>query len=88
MVAQVYINTGSAALDKPFDYSVPPQLEKNIVRGVRVKVPFGGGNVPKEAYVSEVLDKSTYDELKEIRSVSDEFPVLSERAIELCFFIR
>lgn len=43
MVAQVYINTGSAALDKPFDYIVPPKLEKSVVRGVRVKVPFGGG---------------------------------------------
>lgn len=88
MVAQVYINTGSAALDKPFDYIVPPKLEKSVVRGVRVKVPFGGGNVPKEAYVSAVLDRSAYDELKEIRSVSDEFPVLSERAIELCFYMR
>lgn len=88
MIAQVYIGTGSIALDKPFDYLVPPKLEDRIARGVRVKVPFGGGNVPKEAYVTNLADKSSYDELKEIRSVSDDFPVLSDRAIDLCFYMR
>ena len=50
MIAQVYVNTPNLNIDKPFDYLVPKELEGKIAVGSRVKVPFGGGNLPKEAF--------------------------------------
>ena len=88
MIAQVYLNTGNLNIDKPFDYEIPPQLSGKVLRGVRVKVPFGGGNIPKEAFVTAVKEESNFSELKAIKSVTDEMPVLSDRAIELCFLMR
>ncbi len=88
MIAQVYIKTNSLNIDKPFDYFVPSALEGKICVGSRVKVPFGGGNVPKEAYVTSIKEESSFDALKEIRSVTDDFPVLTKSAVTLCFYMR
>ena len=88
MIAQVYVNTTNLNIDKPFDYSIPAELEDKIVPGVRVKVSFGGGNMPKEAFVTEVKEKSDFGTLKPIRSVTDEFPVLTKSGIDLCFHMR
>ena len=54
MIAQVYVNTTNLNIDKPFDYLVPPEMEDKILPGVRVKVSFGGGNMPKEAFVTAI----------------------------------
>lgn len=88
MIAQVYVNTTNLNIDKPFDYLIPEELREKILPGCRVKVPFGGGNLPKEAYVTAIKDKSDFDSLKAIRSVMDEMPVLTKTGIELCFYMR
>jgi len=88
MIAQVYVNTTNLNIDKPFDYSIPAEMEDKIVPGVRVKVSFGGGNLPKEAFVTAVKEKSDFDSLKPVRSVTDEFPVLTKTGIDLCFYMR
>lgn len=88
MIAQVYITTNNLNTDKPFDYSVPEELSGKIAVGSRVKVPFGGGNLPKEAYVVDLKEKSDFSSLKPVRAVSDEFPVLTKSAVSLCLFMR
>ncbi len=88
MIAQVYLNTGNLNIDKPFDYLVPEELSKDISVGARVRVPFGGGNLPMGGYVTQLKEKSDFDGLKSIKSVTDSFPVLTKTAIELCFFMR
>ena len=88
MIAQVYVNTKNLNIDKPFDYLVPQEFEDKIAVGCRVKIPFGSGNLPKEAYVTKLKSDSDFDNLKKIRSVSDEFPVLTKRGIDLCFHMR
>ena len=88
MIAQVYVNTTNLNIDKPFDYLVPPEMEDKIVPGVRVKVSFGGGNMPKEAFVTAIKEKSDFDSLKPTRSVTDELPVLTKKGIDLCFYMR
>ncbi|MDR2973911.1 MAG: hypothetical protein LBV00_04245 [Propionibacteriaceae bacterium] len=42
MIAQVYVDSGAAHLDRPFDYDVPASMEDDIRVGVRVKVRFNG----------------------------------------------
>ncbi len=88
MIAQVYIKTNNLNTDKPFDYLVPEDIEDKICLGTRVKVPFGMGNSPKEAYVVSLKDESSFSGLKSVRNVTDKFPVLTKSAIELCFFMR
>ncbi|MEO7070585.1 MAG: primosome assembly protein PriA, partial [Nostocoides sp.] len=41
-VASVWVDTGLAHLDRPFDYSVPESMAAQAVSGVRVKVRFAG----------------------------------------------
>lgn len=88
MIAQVYVNTPNLNIDKPFDYLVPKELEEKIAVGCRVKVSFGGGNLPREAFVTKLKDESDFSSLKPVRSVTDEFPVLTKSSIELCFHMR
>lgn len=88
MIARVYIDTDNLNIDKPFDYLVPCELEEKICVGTRVKVPFGGGNMPKEAYVTELIEKSSFGSLKSIKSVTDNLPVLTSSALDLCFHMR
>lgn len=88
MIAQVYVKTTNLNIDKPFDYFVPKEMEEKIAVGCRVKVSFGGGNLPREAFVTMLKDESDFDSLKPVRSVTDEFPVLTKTSIELCFHMR
>lgn len=88
MIAQVYVDTDNLNIDKPFDYLVPKELEGEISVGARVKVPFGGGNMPKEAYVTLLKDESSFESLKSIKSVTDSMPVLTKASLELCFYMR
>ena len=88
MIAQVYIKTNNLNTDKPFDYLVPQEMEEKICVGTRVKVPFGMGNRPLEAYVVALKEESDFSSLKEISAVTDSFPVLTKSNISLCFFMR
>lgn len=88
MIAQVYVNTTNLNIDKSFDYLVPTALEGKISAGSRVRVPFGGANLPKEAYVTLLKEESSFSSLKQIRSVTDDFPVLTKSSMDLCFHMR
>ena len=41
-VAKVAVAKAIYAIDKPYDYLVPPELEGTLEPGMRVLVPFGG----------------------------------------------
>ncbi len=88
MYAEVYINTPLLSLDKPFSYRIPKKLLGDCVKGVRVKVPFGFSNRPSEGIVTNIIDKPGFEEVKEIKSVTDSFPLLTEKDIELAFKMR
>ena len=44
VVAKVAVSKAIYAIDKPYDYQVPPELEGQVLPGMRVAVPFGSGN--------------------------------------------
>ena len=44
MVAKVAVARAVYAIDKPYDYLVPGELEPRLRPGMRVLVPFGSGN--------------------------------------------
>ena len=88
MIAQVYVNTKNLNIDKPFDYLVPKDIEDKICVGCRVKVPFGGGNLPKEAFVTLLKEESDFSSLKPVKSIMEDFPALTKSAVSLCFYMR
>lgn len=64
MIARVILEI---ALNKDFDYLVPPELERFVQVGSRVKVPFGKRYV--YGFITELTDKSSYPNLKSIAKV-------------------
>lgn len=83
MIAQVIVDVSTAAIDRPFDYHVPAQLESFIHPGIRVHIPFGPRKV--QGFVISTSDETELDEkkLKPIESVVDIEPVLTAEMLEL-----
>ncbi len=87
MIAEVVLNNNSKATDKLYHYIIPQHLSDTVKVGVRVIVPFGFGNKTSEAYVISVIEKSEFDQLKEIRSVIDTYSYFDEKTVELVRFM-
>ena len=87
MIAGVIISKNARELDKTFDYSVPPELEDKVKKGVRVIVPFGKKNLSTEGFVVCVSEKKPKRNLKEIISVDDACS-LDEKSVELARYIK
>ena len=51
--------------------------------GVRVIVPFGRGDKSREGYVLDILESTDFDELKEIKEVLDDQPIINSDMIKL-----
>lgn len=85
MIAKIAVSAAVYAIDKPYDYTVPPQLLP--VPGMRVAVPFGKGNKLTEGVVLSVEDKNA-DSLKQIAQILDPEPVLSSELLHLAAFLR
>ncbi|MBR7552825.1 primosomal protein N' [Allobacillus sp. GCM10007491] len=80
-VAKVVIDVAAAAIDSLFDYEIPKNLEGSVQPGVRVIVPFGPRKVM--GFVTELTSESQFESLKEIISVMDHTPVLTNELIDL-----
>jgi primosomal protein N' (replication factor Y) len=69
------------ALDKEFDYLIPPPLTAQVKPGVRVKVSFG--KTFRTGWVVGIAEHSDVKGLKEIIQVIDPYPLLSEHLLKL-----
>ena len=89
-IAKIVVAAAVYAIDKPYDYLVPPALEEKCVPGVRVAVPFGKGNRRSEGIVLEVisLELPPAYSLKPVESVLDDAPVLDDTMLHLAAFLR
>lgn len=89
-IAKIVVAAAVYAIDKPYDYLVPPALEEKCVPGVRVAVPFGAGNRRSEGVVLEVisLEMPPAYSLKPVESVLDDSPVLDDTMLHLAAFLR
>jgi len=82
MIAKILIDVPAKAVDRLFDYAVPPEFADVLEIGMRVIVPFG----PREAmgFCLELADVSDYPkELKLISLILDIEPYLTPELIEL-----
>ncbi len=85
----VYILDVPYHADFEYNYFVPHQLRGDIKKGTALVVPFGVSNRKKTAIV--VSTDVKYEEkrgLKPVFSVLSGYFVLSDEALELCFFMK
>lgn len=88
-VAKVAVSKAIYAIDKPYDYLIPAELEDRLQPGMRVLVPFAAGNRGSDGLVLSLYDApSAGPPLKSIQAVLDEEPVLDGSAIQLALWMR
>lgn len=88
LIAKVAVAAARYWIDRPFDYKVPPELEAEVAAGARVIVPFARGNRRSEGIVLALSERSGIEKLKNIDSVLDKSPVLSDDQIKLALWMR
>ena len=71
------------ALDRPFDYRIPPDLLGKIRVGMLVNVPFGNGKSEREACVIALERHSPFDNLKYISGIRETRPSLPDPLLKL-----
>ena len=89
MVAKVAVARAVYAIDKPYDYLVPGELEPRLRPGMRVLVPFGSGNRGSDGLVLALREgPDGAAGLKPITAALDPEPVLDGAAIQLALWMR
>ncbi|HQM89443.1 MAG TPA: primosomal protein N', partial [Exilispira sp.] len=79
MLAEIILNI---PINKTFEYKIPASLEKSINCYTRVKVNFR--NKVELGIISKIYEQQERPyELKEIITLYDEYPIISEKEIEL-----
>lgn len=86
--ARIALAAATYAIDKPYTYQVPDELEGRLVPGVRVVVPFGAGNRRVEGLVLSVEVIPPPPKCKQILTQLDEKPVLSQEGLRLALWMR
>ena len=82
-IASVVISNSTREFDREYHYLVPEPLTDRVKPGMRVIVPFGGSNRTREAYVLKLMAETEIRELKVIKKVIDESPVLNGDMLNL-----
>ena len=81
MYVEVLVEITAKAIDKTFTYHVPNILEKDIVIGKRVVVPFASRKL--EGFILNIHNNKPEYDVKDIISIVDEYAILNEEQIEL-----
>lgn len=88
-VARVALSAATYAIDRPYDYLIPRELEGALEPGMRVVVPFGAGNRRTEGIVLSTAPAPHTDKrLKAVLTRLDETPVLDPEGLKLALWMR
>ncbi len=85
MIAKIAVAAANFAIDKPYSYRIPGQMQ--LQSGLRVIVPFGKGNRRTEGIVLSV-EQGDETGLKPVEVSLDEQPLLSNTMLRLAAFMR
>lgn len=86
-VVKIAVEQASFSFDKLYSYRWPAELGAPTV-GVRVIVPFGGGNRRRQGFLLETDRETDPAKCKPVLSRVDEEPLLSEELVELARFLQ
>ena len=85
MIAKIAVSAATYAIDKPYSYRIPAEME--LLPGHRVSVPFGRGNRQAEGIVLSV-ESGSEENLKSVLQVLDEEPLIDGKMLRLAAFVR
>lgn len=85
MICKIAVAAANFAIDKPYSYFVPQQM--NLAPGMRVVVPFGRSNRCTEGVVLSVEEGDAAG-LKAVMQQLDETPILSATMLRMAAFLR
>ena len=85
MIAKIAVDAAPFAIDKPYSYFIP--MDMQVLPGMRVQVSFGRGNRRSEGVVLSV-EEGASEGLKPIEQVLDPEPLLTEMMLRLAAFMR
>ncbi|HHW00009.1 MAG TPA: primosomal protein N' [Clostridiaceae bacterium] len=88
LIASIVLDNCTRDFDIEYHYIVPENLSDCVRPGIRVIVPFGKADRAVEAYVLKVFEDSETRELKEIKKVLDDKPVLNEGLLRLAEWMK
>ena len=88
--ADIIIDISHEAIDRPFQYRIPDELQEKIQIGSMVKIPFGRGNHLRTGYVIGFSDQTEYqpDRIKKIAELCDRSVPVEGRLLALDAWIR
>lgn len=88
-VAKVALSAATYAIDKPYDYLIPTDLEDQARPGMRLLAPFGRGNRRSEGVILALERVEQADrKVKTILSLLDQSPVLDAEGLKLALWMR
>ena len=85
-IAKIAVEAATYAIDKPYSYLVPSDMEVSV--GCRVLAPFGRGNRTSEGVVLSLEQGVPSGPLKALRLNLDGEAVISQREIRLALWMR
>ena len=85
MLAKIAVSAAIFAIDKPYDYLIPSELQ--LQPGQRVLVPFGRANKQTEGIVL-ALEPEEKPGLKSVLQALDPEPLLDDKALRMAAFLR
>ena len=87
MVARVAVEQTAFHFDKLYDYLVPETC-RQVQRGCRVMIPFGGGNRSRQGIVMELAEAAEVSRVKPLLSVLDAQPLLDDEMLRLAQWLK
>ena len=87
-IAKIAVSAATYAIDKPYDYLIPPALADTLRPGMRTAVPFGPGNRVSDGIVLALGERKDTQKLKYVLALLDEEPVLDPDFVQLALWMR
>lgn len=75
-------------MDRDYTYRIPEAFEESVSVGVRVRVPFGGGNRHEVGFVIKVCEQNEDDKVKDIAEVLDTAPLFDREKLLEAYWIK
>lgn len=88
--AEVIIDISVKSLDRPFQYRVPEEMEKEAVIGAQVVIPFGRGNREMKGFIIGLSGMPQYDinRTKSILKVEKQGVVAESHLLSLAYWLK
>lgn len=88
IIAGVMVESAVYAIDKPYSYRVPPDMEQTLKKGCRVLVPFGSSNKKVQGLVTELSHVEPLPpRLKAVAVLLDKEPIINEEMFRIVDFL-